>query len=112
MLVKITIQSLYAEEAMKIFYVSVVGLGKSCSVISINKRHFQSVCQFVCQFVLTKAHYQVHHYTWPGSCIKTALSQATVASPGPVNWGVVYPKVTSPAALGPKIVFQRRSTRT
>ena len=39
------------------------------------------------------------NYTRPGSRIKTALPQATITSPGPVNWGV-YPTVSTPAALG------------
>ena len=29
------------------------------------------------------------NYTWPGSCIKTALLKATITSQGPVNWGVL-----------------------
>ena len=43
------------------------------------------------------------NYTRPGSCIciNTALPQATITSPGRVNWGVFYPKVTILAALGP-----------
>ena len=39
---------------------------------------------------------KTHNYTWPGSCIKTALSQATATSPGLGNWGVVYPTVKLP----------------
>ena len=38
---------------------------------------------------------KTRNYTRPGSCIKTALPQATVFSLGPVNWGVVYPTVLS-----------------
>ena len=33
-------------------------------------------------------------------------------SPGPVNWGVVYPTVTTQAALGSKSVFLRCPNRT
>ena len=40
----------------------------------------------------------------PGSWIP----QATVTSKGPVNWGVVYPTLLSPAALGPNGVFLRQ----
>ena len=52
------------------------------------------------------------NYNWPGSCIKTTLPKATVTSPGPVNLGVVYPTVTTPAALGSKSVYLRCPIRT
>ena len=39
--------------------------------------------------------------TRPGSDTKMALPQATITSPGPVNWGVVYLTGTSLVALGP-----------
>ena len=55
---------------------------------------------------------KTRNYTRPGSCIKTALPQATVTSLVPVNGDVVYPTVTSPAALGSKSVFLRRPIRT
>ena len=54
------------------------------------------------------------NYSWPASCIKTALPKVTVTSLDPVNWGVLYLTVLSPAALGSKSasVFLRRPNRT
>ena len=40
-----------------------------------------------------------------GSRIKTALPQAIITSPGPVNWVVVYQVLTFPTAIGPKSVL-------
>ena len=55
---------------------------------------------------------ETSNYTRPGSCIKTALPLATVTSLGPVNWGVVYPTVTTSEALGSESVFLRCPNRT
>ena len=57
---------------------------KPCSYTHLKVFDWSEHTEFLYGMIVTETH-QDQHYTWPKSCIKTAIPQATVSPLGPVS---------------------------